>query len=47
MAEKKRGLVVERAGQKVGVYIFDEGKIYRGIPLGKLRKKEKFMREIM
>jgi ribosome biogenesis GTPase len=41
MAEKKRGLVVERAGQKVGVYIFDEGKIYRGIPLGKLRKKEK------
>ncbi len=33
------GLVVERAGQKIGVLA--DGKIYRAIPLGKVRKKEK------
>jgi len=35
------GIVVERAGQKIGVYIPEEGKTYRGIPLGKIRKKTK------
>ncbi len=37
--ELKEGVVVERAGQKVGVYLPDEKKTYRGIPLGKVRKK--------
>jgi len=35
------GIVVERAGQKIGVYIPEEEKTYRGIPLGKIRKKNK------
>ena len=39
--ELKRGLVVERAGQKIGVYLFEDKKVYRGIPLGKVRKKTK------
>ena len=39
--DSKRGLVVERAGQKIGVYLFDDKKVYRGIPLGKIRKKTK------
>lgn len=37
----KEGIVVERAGQKVGVYLFEDKKVYRGIPLGKIRKKTK------
>ncbi|WP_457679841.1 ribosome small subunit-dependent GTPase A [Thermovibrio sp.] len=35
------GIVVERAGQKLTVLIPKEGKTYRGIPLGKVRKREK------
>jgi len=35
------GIVVERAGQKITVYLPREGKSYRGIPLGKVRKREK------
>ncbi|RKQ63656.1 ribosome biogenesis GTPase [Thermovibrio guaymasensis] len=35
------GIVVERAGQKLTVLVPEEGKTYRGIPLGKVRKKEK------
>ncbi len=35
------GIVVERAGQKLTVLVPQEGKTYRGIPLGKVRKKEK------
>jgi len=35
------GIVVERAGQKVTVLNQEDGKTYRGIPLGKVRKKEK------
>jgi len=39
--ELKRGLVVERAGQKIGVYLFEDGKTYRGIPMGKIRRRTK------
>ncbi len=35
------GIVVERAGQKLTVLVPQEGKTYRGIPLGKVRKREK------
>ena len=35
------GIVTERAGQKVTVLVPSENKEYRGIPLGKVRKKEK------
>ncbi len=35
------GIVTERAGQKVTVLVPSENKKYRGIPLGKVRKKEK------
>jgi ribosome biogenesis GTPase len=35
------GIVLERAGQKITVFLPEEGKSYRGIPLGKVRKKEK------
>jgi len=35
------GIVTERAGQKITVLIPQESKEYRGIPLGKVRKKEK------
>ncbi|SMP06354.1 ribosome biogenesis GTPase [Desulfurobacterium pacificum] len=35
------GIVTERAGQKITVLIPEESKEYRGIPLGKVRKKEK------
>ena len=35
------GIVVERAGQKITVLTPEDGKTYRGIPLGKVRKKEK------
>ncbi|HID79017.1 MAG TPA: ribosome small subunit-dependent GTPase A [Aquificales bacterium] len=37
----KEGIISERAGQKLGVYLPDEKKIYRAIPLGKVRKKTK------
>ncbi len=35
------GVVVERAGQKLTVLVPKQNKIYRGIPLGKVRKREK------
>jgi len=35
------GIVVERAGQKITVLTPEDGKTYRGIPLGKVRKREK------
>ncbi len=35
------GIVVERAGQKLTVLVPKEGKTYRGVPLGKVRKREK------
>jgi ribosome biogenesis GTPase len=38
---KKKGLVIEREAQLIGVFLFDENKRYRGIPRGKLKKKEK------
>jgi len=34
-------VVVERAGQKITVLNQEDGKTYRGIPLGKVRKREK------
>ncbi len=37
----KRGLVVDREAQMIGVYLFDEDKIYRGIPRKKVLKKTK------
>ncbi|MEO2068643.1 MAG: ribosome small subunit-dependent GTPase A [Desulfurobacteriaceae bacterium] len=36
-----KGIIVERAGQKITVFVEKEGKYYRGIPLGKVRKKDK------
>ena len=36
-----KGIVTERAGQKITVFVPEEGKSFRGIPLGKVRKKEK------
>lgn len=35
------GVVIERAGQKLTVLVPKQNKIYRGIPLGKVRKREK------
>lgn len=35
------GIVTERAGQKITVLTLENRKEYRGIPLGKVRKKEK------
>ena len=35
------GLVVERSGQKITVYVPEEGKSYRGIPLGKVKKRDR------
>ncbi|NPA13002.1 MAG: ribosome small subunit-dependent GTPase A [Aquificae bacterium] len=37
----KRGLVVDREAQMIGVYLFDEGKVYRGIPRKKILKKDR------
>ncbi|NPA40177.1 MAG: ribosome small subunit-dependent GTPase A [Thermodesulfobacteria bacterium] len=39
--EELKGLVVEREAQLIGVYVFAKDEIYRGIPLGKIRKSEK------
>ncbi len=39
--EKRRGLVIEREAQLIGVFLFDENKKYRGIPRGKIKKKIK------
>jgi len=36
-----RGLVVEREAQLIGVYVFSEERVLRGIPLGKVRRNEK------
>jgi len=42
MAKKlKEGIITERAGQKLEVYLPEEKKTYRAIPLGKVRKKTK------
>ncbi|WP_163328115.1 ribosome small subunit-dependent GTPase A [Desulfurobacterium thermolithotrophum] len=35
------GIVIERAGQKLTVFVPKENKSYRGIPLGKVKKKNK------
>jgi ribosome biogenesis GTPase len=35
------GIVTERAGQKITVFVPEKGKYYRGIPLGKVRKKDR------
>ncbi len=35
------GVVIERAGQKLTVLVPEQKKTYRGIPLGKVRKREK------
>lgn len=35
------GIVVERAGQKITVFVPEESKRYRGVPLGKVRKRNK------
>ena len=35
------GIVTERAGQKITVFVLEEGRYYRGIPLGKVRKKDR------
>ncbi len=37
----KKGLVVEREAQLIGVFLLDEKKKYRGIPRGKIKKKTK------
>ena len=37
----KKGLVVEREAQLIGVFLFDSGQKVRGIPLGKVRAKTK------
>ena len=37
----RRGLVVDREAQMIGVYLFDEDKVYRGIPRKKVLKKTK------
>lgn len=36
-----KGIVTERAGQKITVFVPEEEKSYRGIPLGKVKKKNK------
>ncbi|GAB6076613.1 ribosome small subunit-dependent GTPase A [Desulfurobacterium crinifex] len=36
-----KGIVTERAGQKITVFVPKEEKSYRGIPLGKVKKKDK------
>ena len=36
-----KGIVTERAGQKITVFVPEEEKSYRGIPLGKVKKKDK------
>ncbi len=38
---KKRGLVIEREAQLIGVFLLEEKKKYRGIPRGKIKKKAK------
>ncbi|ADY72986.1 ribosome biogenesis GTPase RsgA [Desulfurobacterium thermolithotrophum DSM 11699] len=35
------GIVIERAGQKITVFVPEKNKSYRGIPLGKVKKKDK------
>ena len=37
----RRGLVIDREAQMIGVYLFDEDKVYRGIPRKKVLKKTK------
>ncbi len=37
----RKGLVVDREAQMIGVYLFDEKKIYRGVPRKKVLKKTK------
>ncbi|HHG74239.1 MAG TPA: ribosome small subunit-dependent GTPase A, partial [Persephonella sp.] len=37
----KRGLVVDREAQMIGVYLFDQERVYRGIPRKKVIKKTK------
>ena len=37
----KRGLVIDREAQMIGVYILDTGEIYRGFPRKKVLKKTK------
>jgi ribosome biogenesis GTPase len=39
--ELLKGLVVEREAQLIGVYVFENQKVYRGIPRGKVKKSEK------
>ncbi len=39
--EKERGLVIDREAQLIEVYVFSNGKTYRGIPRGKVKKKTK------
>ena len=36
-----KGIVTERAGQRITVFVPEEEKSYRGIPLGKVKKKDK------
>ena len=36
-----KGIVTERAGQKITVFVPEEKKNYRGIPLGKVKRKDK------
>ena len=38
---KRRGLVIEREAQLIGVFLLEEKKKYRGIPRGKIKKKAK------
>ncbi len=37
----KRGIVIDREAQMIGVYIYDTGEIYRGFPRKKVLKKTK------
>jgi len=37
----KRGLVVEREAQLIGVYVFEEDRVFRGVPRGKVKAKTK------
>jgi len=37
----KKGLVIDREAQMIGVYLFEDGKTYRGIPRKKVLKKTK------
>jgi len=39
--DKKKGLIIDRQAQMIGVYVFDNRKTYRGIPRGKIKKKTK------